>query len=327
MRTPLLLSCGIALLATSLAAQTTLRYTIAQTKGTDTFGAKSTGQTFTPNVGIVPSPGSPTMMPLEMVTLYHGNATPFAPSATTFLNIYDGDPNGTGKFIGSSDNSVDTRSLKFHDPMVWQFSKLQLAYTVKHWAVMSSTNVAGNLDVAVPLETEPRAGDSYSGGAGLIANIVEHQNGVDAKFAFEFFTGVQGNFNVSNTGCASSVGVPTLDAPLRPQVGRAFPIEFGNLATGGVLIVFLGASDTTWATLPLPLPMARLIGGSDPTCFLYTSIDVMLAVPTTSSTFTLPLTLPNDTNLFGNVVFTQGCQFESTLRLSMTPKGRIFIGQ
>ncbi len=318
---------SLTLLLSSVSAQTTQRYSIGQPTGSDTFGARSTGQTFTPNVGIVPNPGNPTTLPLEVVTLYHGNTTSAAPSATTYLNIYDGDPNATGKFIGSSDNAVDTRGLKFHDPMVWSFSKLQLAYTVKHWAVMSSTNVAGNLDIAVSLETEPRAGNSYLGGAGLIANIVEHQTGVDAKFTFDFFTGIQGNFVVSNSGCAGSVGTPTLAAPLRPQVGRSFPIEFGNLATGGALIIFLGASDTSWATLPLPFPMLRLIGGSDPTCFLYASIDVMLAVPITGSTLKLPLTLPNDTNLFGNVVFTQGCQFEATGRLSMTAKGRIFVGQ
>ena len=60
-----------------------------------------------------------TTLPLEVITLYHGNFRPAAPSATTFLNIYEGDPNAGGTFIGSSENSVDTRSLRYRDAMAW----------------------------------------------------------------------------------------------------------------------------------------------------------------------------------------------------------------
>ena len=317
---------GLALSISSVSAQA-LRYSISQSKGADTFGAKSTGQTFTPNVGIAPAPGAPATLPLELVTLHHGNYSPSAPSATTYLNIYDGDPNTTGKFVGSSANSIDTRKLKFRDPMVWQFDKLQLQYTSKYWAVMSSTKTAGGLDVAVSLETEPRAGNSYSGGAGLIANIVEHKSGVDAKFTIDFFTGVQGIFSTSGISCSSSTTTPALRAPLRPQVGRNFVLEHDNLSTGALVLSILGSSDKTWGPVPLPFPIASILPGAPGKCLLQVSVDVLTPVVSTGPTLSLPWTFPSSTSLFGLVLFAQGGQYDTNGKWSWTSKGRIFVGQ
>lgn len=316
------LVCGLAILPAQ--AQ---RYTITQNTGTDTFGAKSTGQTFTPSVGILPNPGSIKSLPLEKVTLYHGNYKPAAASATTWLNIYDDDPNKGGKFVGSSLNAVDTRSLSFHDPMVWSFAKLSLNTSLKHWAVMSSTNTAGGLDIAVSLETNPRSSSAYSGGAGLIANIVEHSNGVDARFEIDFFTGIQGMFSVSGAGCAASSGTPAIAAPCLPQVGRPFDLVFDDLVPGSLLYVILGASSSNWSGIQLPVSVAKIIPGTSSSCTLYASLDILLPTPVSGGRVVLPTMVPNVTGLFGTTLYVQGAQGETSGRLSMSPLGRVFVGQ
>ena len=159
-------------------------YTIVQTLGNDTFGGKSTGQTFTPMDGIIPNPGAVKALNLIQITLYHGNTTDQAPSPTTFLNIYDGDPHAGGSLVGSSSNRIDTtEGFRFHSPMIWKFDGITLDPSREYWAIMESSGNGGLLDVAVSLETSDRTmGDLYPSGSGLIVNQRKERRSVDARF-------------------------------------------------------------------------------------------------------------------------------------------------
>lgn len=304
----LALSCT-AILAVPAAAQTNLCFAITQGVGGDTFGARSAGQSFTPNVGLVPAAGSLTALPLTQMTFYQGNLGGLARSATTYLNIYDGDPNGSGTFIGSSVNAVDTTTLTFHTPMTWTFNLLVLNAATEHWAVMSSTNAAGNLDIEVSLETEPRNGppgpDVYTGGAGLIANIAQHPASVDARFEAQFALVPPGSFTLSGVGCAGSGGVPTLSAVggATPRVGEAFGVECANLPlTAATAFASISYSAFT--------PAVDLTVIGMPGCTLYTPLTIVVAQPVAGGiaqfTVTPPVSLAGFTLYYQWVVADPG---------------------
>lgn len=262
-------------LAASAHAQT---YNIDQNLGFDTFGAASTGQTFTPGVGIVPDPGPSASLGLKEVTLYHGNYAPKAPSTTTYLNVYTGDPNAGGVFLGSSTNSIDTTgNLGFHTPMLWKFDGIAVAYATEHWLVMSSTNTAGSLDIGVSLETQDRniVPSVYSGGTGLIANYAPHANLIDCKFNIVLEDATWVNLGQSLAG---SLGSPELTGTGAIASGNAISLSLANAAPTTTTVLFIGLSA---ANLPL-------YGGT-----LVPAPNLFLVIPTGGSGgYTLPAVVP-----------------------------------
>lgn len=303
-------------------------YTIDQPLGPDTFGSRSGGQIFTPSVGIVPSPGSPAVMPLTRFTLHYGNLGAMTPSTTTFLNIYDGDPNSGGTFWGSSNNSLDTTAaagLTYGAAMVWDFDVLPLLFNTQYWAIMSSTNVAGNVPLEVSLQTSDRNGpDVYTGGAGLTANLVPHPNSVDATFTAEF-TVNGATFTTSGNGCASSVGPSSLSASALPVLGQSLLVDMDNIAPAGLQMMVVGTSDTSWNGAPLPIPISVALP-SAPSCFLLVSADVLVGpLPVSGGVATMTFPIPTTASLVGFTMFFQGLQFEAA-GVSATAKGTAVVG-
>jgi len=192
-------------------------YKIVQALGEDTFGASSTGQTFTPGVGIDPDPGPVSTVDLLQISFYKGNYGASDPSATTWLNLYDGNPHDGGVLVGSSTNSIDTSvEIAPSAPLTWQFDELTLDNTTEYWSIMESTDTGGALDVGVSLETHDRnLHDVYTGGTGLIADQARHPDSVDAKFRIWF---------------ESSFPIPDIkangeDGPVTIYQGTPLPIE------------------------------------------------------------------------------------------------------
>lgn len=316
------------LLAAPLAAQ----FTISQPGGNDNFGGRSRGQTFTVSVGLNPSAGTATSLPLTQITLYVGNSGGVATSPTTYLNIYDGDPNNGGSFVGSSTNTIDTTQFAqansgvFRTPMVWDFPSVQLDLVTEYWGVMSSTNAAGSLDVELSLETFDRNNPNpYAGGSGLIAGIAPHPAMNDCRFEIVFDTGAR--FSVSGSGCAASAGEAVLSAPGLPGIGQSFDVELSNLTTGSVPALIFGFNDQFWVSFPLPLDLSTLFPFAVSGCNLLVSADSVLPmIPTGATTASLPLTVPANPALVGVPFFVQGLQFEGG-SLTVTAKGSAIIGQ
>lgn len=319
------LSLSVLLICGAAAAQT---FTITQSAGGDNFGARSTGQTFTPGIGVMPATTLPAL-PLTQITLYAGNSGANAPSATTYLNLYDGDPNAGGAFVGSSTNSLDTNGLTFRSPLVWDFPQIPLLTSIEYWAVMSSTNTAGTLDVAASLETEPRNGppgpNIYTGGAGLIANIVPHPNSVDAKFDITFLIGVPGSFIPGMGGCAGSGGIMQLSSPGVPRLGQGFQVDVANIGAGAIAFGVLGFSDTTWNGAPLPVPLGGIVPGANPMCLIEISPDDAIPLAVSGSTASLVLPMPSAAGLAGFPFFLQAAQFELS-GLSLSAKASAILG-
>ena len=328
MLSPRIIFAATAALSLTATASAQL-YSISQPSGNDTFGARSTGQSFTPGVGTSPATTLPALL-LTKIELFHGNYASNAPNAQTYLNIYDGDPNSGGAFVGSSLTTFDTTGRSFRDPMEWSFPQLPLLSNVEYWAVFSSTDQPGGLNVEVSLETENRFGppgpNVYTGGSGLIANITPHPNSVDARFEVEFFNGLIGQFATSGGGCAGANGTPTISSTSTPKIGQPVDLELQQLGAAAEPLFLLGLSDGQWGGAPLPLPLAPLLPGTSASCLLEVSVDVLLAAPAVNGAATLSVPIPNVQALVGAVFYAQGAQLEAS-GASVTAKAAALIGE
>lgn len=128
--------------------------------------ANAKGQTFTPNVGIDPDPGTPTTLDLTAISMIRSSHGWNGPTSEFFMNIYDGDPvNGTGVFVGSSRNSVDVAAMGDRDRLTWTFPLTTLEYGHQYWALFSSTATDGGLDVRCGMREG--GSDPYVGGVAI----------------------------------------------------------------------------------------------------------------------------------------------------------------
>ena len=299
----LLFAVAVAVAPAAVSAQgTPLCYSISQPLGNDNFGSRSTGQTFTPGIGTVPSVGMGTALLMTQITLYQGNSGATAPSATTYLNIYDADPNAGGSFVGSSTNSVDTNGPSFRTPMTWEFTPLPLSTTTEYWAIMSSTSSAGALDVAVSLETELRNGppgpNVYAGGAGLIANIVPHPNSLDARFEVVFSLAPPSSVTPFGVGCGGSAGVPAIGAVSPPTFDAPFTISCANVPPGmnGAFAV-LGFRQFSPGIDLTPIGMRS--------CRLYVALDLVQQLSAVGGRADFTLMMPMSSSWVGAPLFFQ----------------------
>lgn len=304
-------------------------YVIEQPLGPDTFGPRSSGQIFTPSVGIVPSPGTPATLPLTKFTLHHGNLGAQVPSATTYLNIYDGDPNNGGVFVGSSTNSIDTTAAagwSYGDPLVWHFAQLPLDFTTAHWAIMSSVATAGIVPVEVSLQTADRNGpDVYLGGAGIVGNLAAQAAGRDTTFAAEFVIGQAASFTTSLSGCPGALGQSHLSSPTFPQLGKTFVVEMDNVSPTAVPLMVVGLSDTSWGGASLPLPISLALPAA-PNCNLLVSLDLVVTMATVGDRASWSLAVPNNVALLGYTMFQQGAQLDVGPDFSVTEKATAIVG-
>ncbi|MEM7201566.1 MAG: kelch repeat-containing protein [Planctomycetota bacterium] len=119
------------------------------------------------------------------------------------------------------------------------------------------------------------------------------------------------------TGCAGTVGLPVLaaEAGSRPWAGSTFALAVSGAGPGAAVLV-LGASDSTWRTLSLPLPLAS---AGAPGCSLLVSLDVVVPIGAGGR---VGLTLPATPVLTGGVFFGQAVVADA----GANPLGLVFSG-
>jgi hypothetical protein len=109
---------------------------------------------------------------------------------------------------------------------------------------------------------------------------------------------VTAQYSLSGSGCPGQNGVPSLSnvGGALPWLGETFTLQVGNLSTTGLAAGILGASDTTFGSLPLPLDLAFL---GMPGCRLYVSLDVVVPLTNNGGLATWSLPLPSIPHLTG----------------------------
>ncbi|MEZ5966386.1 MAG: hypothetical protein R3F56_21300 [Planctomycetota bacterium] len=116
-----------------------------------------------------------------------------------------------------------------------------------------------------------------------------------------FLVHTPGTFTAFGSGCAGSNGTPTHFGVGQPEVGQT--IDWGLTAGPAQVpaVLVLGASNTLWQGLPLPLPLPGAPG-----CNLQASMDVIIPTTTLSGgATTVSIPIPNVPSLIGGHVFTQ----------------------
>jgi hypothetical protein len=104
--------------------------------------------------------------------------------------------------------------------------------------------------------------------------------------------GIPASYVTSGAGCQGPNGVPAIRAATGslPFVGETFTAQVVNLSAAGLAAGILGASDTLWGSVPLPLDLSPI---GMPTCRLYVSFDFAFALTNNNGTATWSVPIPN----------------------------------
>lgn len=174
-------------LLTSSATQAA--YVISQSVSETAQGNAGTGQSFTPNVGMVDDPGPSTAtIDLTGVSLWsNAGGSGVTGRNTTYLLIYDANPAGTASLVGSSTNFIDLdppSNAPTGTQLTWAFNNLTLNYNTTYFAVISSSN-AGTTVNDIGFGFQNNLANPYAGGTALADNFAV-QGGSDLKFSASF---------------------------------------------------------------------------------------------------------------------------------------------
>lgn len=133
-------------------------------------------------------------------------------------------------------------------------------------------------------------------------------------------------FNTFGSGCAGSLGVPTLTASGSgsPQIGTTFSIDFNNLPNG-VGILTTGFSNTVaFGSVPLPFALA---GNGFPGCDLLVDPLVGQFLVGAGNTATWSLAIPNSTSYVGLSFYHQGVALDNVAPFAAFSAGaRTLVG-
>ena len=113
--------------------------------------------------------------------------------------------------------------------------------------------------------------------------------------------------------CPGSGGMPRL-APLgsaRPWLDDSFPVQLTGVPTGSISILFIGASNSLWFNVPLPLPLQGFPG-----CSLHVSLDLGPLAFVSSQGISLPI--PNSPALAGSHLYLQAFTIDTGVQGSIT---------
>lgn len=104
-------------------------------------------------------------------------------------------------------------------------------------------------------------------------------------------------------GCAGTAGIATVEPDLDAQLCSRYRIRFTGMRLASSVFVFLGFSRSTYAGLPLPLPLDS-IGMAG--CTLLVSGELSVSIPTGTGAASWSLNIPGDTRLLGQRFYNQG---------------------
>lgn len=138
---------------------------------------------------------------------------------------------------------------------------------------------------------------------------------------------VAGTYTTYGNGCAGTLGAPTLAARAgsRPVPGSALVVDLGHLPNGaGILITGLSNQTNGSAPLPLSLTPFGMIG-----CQLWTEAMLTNLLVGSGTTATWTLLIPSSPGLLGLQFYNQGAAFDAAANpagLTLTNAGAATIG-
>jgi hypothetical protein len=104
--------------------------------------------------------------------------------------------------------------------------------------------------------------------------------------------GIPASYVTSGAGCQGPNGVPAIAAATgsQPLLGETFTARCLNLSAAGLAAGILGASNTLWGSVPLPLELSPI---GMPGCRLYVSFDFVFGLVNNNGAATWSVPIPN----------------------------------
>lgn len=125
--------------------------------------------------------------------------------------------------------------------------------------------------------------------------------GANVTATAEFYERTPGAFRGFGTGCAGSNGIDVHSGGGTPETNQTLQWRLQGAPGLSAAVLLLGASNTSWGGIPLPVPVP---GGGD--CLVRVSVDVTLPTSTNASgDAAILFAVPGDVALIGARVFTQ----------------------
>jgi hypothetical protein len=129
-------------------------------------------------------------------------------------------------------------------------------------------------------------------------------------------------------GCAGMAGIPQLQLwrDQLPWLGEPFVLRLLRLPPGQATLLWLGASDTAWGAVPLPLDLTPI---GMPGCALRMSPDLVFPLFQWTGEAALSVGIPNDPVLRGNTFYAQGLAVDpraNALGLVVSDAGAATVG-
>ena len=150
------------------------------------------------------------------------------------------------------------------------------------------------------------------------------------QWKFRIFCGGQmpGAYAPFGKGCVgSNAKIPAIAADTVPTLGLPIQIRLSGGLASTPAFCAVGTSDKTWGSLQLPYDLGA-IGG--PGCSAYVDMPVLLATATNAAgDASLPLQIPNNPGLFGQLVFNQWVVLDpaaNNLHATVSNAGKATIG-
>lgn len=204
-------------------------------------------------------------------------STKSAQPVTMNVWIYDRSttsPNPPGKILASSKMTVGTVNGPWRAPIS---PPLLLPASTDFFVAFD--NGAGNLNLPI----------GQNGGT-----IGTHYTNGNPTWGGPFTSSLCWNWNIL---CCGSTAAPILSNNGVPAINKSFSVDLFAARPNSAAALFLGASNSTWG--PIPLPLDLTVAGAAG-CKLLTSIDIVGGVATAADgTGSLPFPVPNDTGLLG----------------------------
>jgi hypothetical protein len=107
------------------------------------------------------------------------------------------------------------------------------------------------------------------------------------------------------SGCPGSTGIPELTTTQDrlPWIGTPLPLQLTRVPSITMAILFIGAYNSTWNGVPLPLDLGTM---GMPGCSLWVSGEILVPVAIAGGRGTATIPIPLDTALLSGRFFSQG---------------------
>ncbi len=202
--------------------------------------------------------------------------------------------------------------------IIWSVNSKQVATDATKFTWNTSTYAAGSYTVEVTIK------DLTSFVRKDATNLLTSSE----RWAVDLTSGWPGSFTTLGAGCQGSAGEPQLRAfgGSLPKLNTQFTVVLSSLPTRQKPFMLVGASNTQWNSLSLPLDL-RVLGA--PTCMLRVGIDVTVPLSNLGGAALFTLLIPGHPKLAGRSFYLQGIVMDpaaNSLGIALSTAGKATIG-